>query len=235
MPLALRPITRDNLWAVIDLKLHPDQEAFVEDNVASIANAYVEPTFVPLAVYAGNELVGFAMYGQHPVTGAWWVIRHMIDREHQGKGLGRAAMEAIIAMMAERVGCEEIRNQLCPVELRRVRTLMPRSGFVLLGRLRTASRWFDSGSPIVEQIGIINGRPPRDFMARPASCAVALIPWTGEDGASHETACSGYDIMLPGFPDARDRYRDPHPMPATVRFYAGMNSRLRGSPTPRCP
>ena len=97
MTVTLRPLTRDNLWAVVDLKLHPGQEGFVADNIDSIANAYVEPTFVPLGVYAGDELVGFAMYGQHPDTGAWWVIRLMIDREHQGKGYGRAAMEAVIA------------------------------------------------------------------------------------------------------------------------------------------
>ena len=114
MTVTLRPITRDNLWAVVDLKVHPDQEAFVADNIDSIANAYVEPTFVPLGVYASDELVGFAMYGQHPNTGAWWVIRLMIDREHQGKGYGRAAMEAVIAMMAERVNCEEIVTSFVP-------------------------------------------------------------------------------------------------------------------------
>ena len=115
MTVTLRPITRDNLWAVVALKLHPGQEAFVADNIDSIANASVEPTFVPLAVYAGDELVGFAMYGQHPPeTGAWWVIRLMIDREHQGKGYGRAAMEAVIAMMAERVGCAEIVTSFNP-------------------------------------------------------------------------------------------------------------------------
>ncbi len=114
MTVTLRPLTRDNLWAVVELKLHPGQEAFVADNIVSIANASVEPTFVPLAVYAGEELVGFAMYGQHPETGAWWVIRLMIDRAHQGKGYGRAAMEAVIAMMADRVGCEEIETSFNP-------------------------------------------------------------------------------------------------------------------------
>jgi diamine N-acetyltransferase len=114
MTVTLRPLTRDNLWAVVDLKLHPGQEAFVADNIDSIANAYVEPTFVPLAVYAGDELVGFAMYGQHPNTGAWWVIRLMIDRAHQGQGYGRAAMEAVIAMIADRVGCEEIVTSFNP-------------------------------------------------------------------------------------------------------------------------
>jgi diamine N-acetyltransferase len=96
------------------LKLHPDQEEFVAGNALSIANAYVEPTFVPLGVYAGDALVGFAMYGQHPDTGAWWVIRLMIDREHQGKGYGRAAMQAVIAMMADRVGCDEIVTSFVP-------------------------------------------------------------------------------------------------------------------------
>ena len=38
----------------------------------------------------------------------------MIDRAHQGKGYGRAAMEAVIAMMAERVGCEEIVTSFNP-------------------------------------------------------------------------------------------------------------------------
>ena len=114
MTVTLRPITRDNLWAVLDLKLHPGQEEFVADNAVSIANAYVEPTFVPLGVYAGDELVGFAMYGQHPETSAWWVIRLMIDRAHQGNGYGRAAMEAVIAMMAEGVGCEEIVTSFVP-------------------------------------------------------------------------------------------------------------------------
>jgi diamine N-acetyltransferase len=115
MNVTLRPITRDNLWAVVDLKLHPGQEAFVADNIDSIANASVEPTFVPLAIYAGEGLVGFAMYGEHPPdSGTWWVIRLMIDRDHQGRGFGRAAMEALIAMMAERVGCDEIVTSFNP-------------------------------------------------------------------------------------------------------------------------
>jgi diamine N-acetyltransferase len=99
---------------VLDLKLQAGQEKFVADNAVSIANAYVEPTFVPLAVYVGDQLVGFAMYGQHPESAAWWVVRLMIDREHQGKGHGQAAMEALITMMDERVGCEEIVTSFVP-------------------------------------------------------------------------------------------------------------------------
>src|SRR5262245_50144571 len=114
MTVTLRAITRDNFYGVLDLKLHPGQEQFVADNAVSIANAYFEPTWVPLGVYAADALVGFAMYGQHPTTGVWLVIRLMIDRDHQGKGYGRAAMEAIIEMMVERVGCEEIVTSYVP-------------------------------------------------------------------------------------------------------------------------
>ena len=114
MTVTLRPLTRDNLWDVVDLKLHPGQDDFVAPNIDSITNAYVEPTFVPLAVYAADLLVGFVMYGQHPVTGAWWVIRLMIDRDHQGKGYGRSAMQAVIARMIEEVGCDEIVTSFNP-------------------------------------------------------------------------------------------------------------------------
>ena len=115
MTVTLRPITRDNLWAVVELKLHPGQEAFVAHNIDSIANASVEPTWVPLAVYAGEDVGRLChVRAAPPDTGAWWVIRLMIDREHQGKGYGRAAMEAVIEMMAERVGCEEIMTSFNP-------------------------------------------------------------------------------------------------------------------------
>jgi diamine N-acetyltransferase len=153
MTVTLRPLTRDNLWAVVDLKLHPGQEQFVADNIDSIANAYVEPTFVPLVVYAGDELVGFAMYGQHPNTGAWWVIRLMIDREHQGKGYGRAAMEAVIAMMADRIGCEEIVTSFNPANAVAL-GLYTSLGFQPTGEI-------EDGEPLV-RLRLADRRSPQD-------------------------------------------------------------------------
>ncbi len=153
MTVTLRPITRDNLWAVVDLKLHLGQEEHIEDNVASIANAYVEPTFVPLGVYAGDALVGFAMYGQHPDTGAWWVIRLMIDREQQGQGYGRAAMEAVIELMADRVGCEEIVTSFNPANTVAA-TLYASLGFQPTGEI-------EDGEPLV-RLWLADRQSPRD-------------------------------------------------------------------------
>jgi diamine N-acetyltransferase len=141
MDVSLRPLTRENLWPVVDLTVHPEQEGHVEVNVASIAHASVEPTWVPLAIYAGEEPVGFCMYGQHPVSGGWWVIRLMIGRDHQGKGYGRAAMAQLIDMMIDRTGCEEIITSFVP------ENTVASSLYASLG-FRPTGEWED-GEPLV--------------------------------------------------------------------------------------
>ena len=153
MTVTLRPITRDNFGAVLRLQLHPGQEGLVADNAVSIANAYVEPTFVPLGVYAGDALVGFAMYGQHPDTGAWWVIRLMIAREQQGQGYGRAAMEAVIETMAERVGCAEIVTSFVPSNA-------VAAGLYASLRFRPTGE-IEDGEPLVH-LRLADRRSPRD-------------------------------------------------------------------------
>lgn len=95
--ITLQPITRDNFHLVIDLKVGDGQETFVAPNLYSIAEAQVSPGFVPLAIYEDETLVGFLMYGPDPdAPGDYWIIRLMIDQDHQGRGYGRAAMQQAI-------------------------------------------------------------------------------------------------------------------------------------------
>lgn len=108
MDITLRPVTSREFPAMVRLKVTPAQEEFVAPNLYSIAEAYVEATWTPLAIYAGEEPVGFAMYGHDPETDRWWIIRFMIDVGQQGRGYGRAALRALIARMAERHGCRQI-------------------------------------------------------------------------------------------------------------------------------
>jgi diamine N-acetyltransferase len=109
MAITLRPITRDNISQCIRLGTTEEQKNFVAPNVRSIAEAYVEPSFVPLAIYADDTLVGFVMYGRDPQTGFDWVIRLMIDAQHQGKGYGRAAMHEVLTRIRQQPDCKEIR------------------------------------------------------------------------------------------------------------------------------
>ncbi len=108
MDITFRPVTWANFSAVIELAITPEQTEFLTPNLNSIAEAYLEPTWTPLAIYAGDVLIGFAMFGRDDETGRWWIMRYMIDVQHQGKGYGTAALPGLIDLIVERHGCSEL-------------------------------------------------------------------------------------------------------------------------------
>jgi diamine N-acetyltransferase len=126
--ITLRPLSQENARAVLRLRVAPDQASFVASNADSIADAYVHRELRPLAVYACDDLVGFAMYGQDPDDGRWWIIRMMIDARFQGRGYGRGAMEELIGLMREEHRCESIRLGVDPAN-HRARRLYELLGF----------------------------------------------------------------------------------------------------------
>jgi diamine N-acetyltransferase len=90
----LAEVTADNWWAVIRLRLAPHQEDLVASNVYSLAESKFDPDARPRAVYAGKRVVGFLMYdvSRKGNSRKAAIYRFMIDRKHQGKGYGRAAL-----------------------------------------------------------------------------------------------------------------------------------------------
>lgn len=100
--VTLRDVDRHNFRECIRLDVREDQRGFVASNAISIAQSKVEPECIPQAVYAGERMVGFVMYGYDPEEREHFIGRVMIDRNHQGKGYGRAAVvEAVRRMRAE--------------------------------------------------------------------------------------------------------------------------------------
>ena len=108
MSVTLQPLSPENARPAVRLKVAEDQSRYVASNADSIAEAYVYPNFYPLTIYAGDDLVGFAMYGQDPDDGCWWIIRMMIDERFQRRGYGRGGMQALISLMHEQHQCETI-------------------------------------------------------------------------------------------------------------------------------
>jgi diamine N-acetyltransferase len=96
MTIELRTLTRDNFREIVKLQVAPGQEHFVASNLYSVAEARVNPDWVPLGLYAGGQPVGFLMHGRDPDEGRDWVMRLMIAADHQRQGYGRAAMQAAI-------------------------------------------------------------------------------------------------------------------------------------------
>ena len=63
MKVSLKEIDRENFGRAVKLEVNEDQKGFVAPNVYSIAQSKVEPTYSVQAVYDGEEMVGFVMYG----------------------------------------------------------------------------------------------------------------------------------------------------------------------------
>ena len=102
----IRPVTKDNWKELIRLKVREDQTHFVATNLFSIAEAQFGDDyeghwdFHPFGIYDGETPVGFLMYGfnfEYPKQQAF-IIRLMIDENHQGKGYGRFGMEKMLEL-----------------------------------------------------------------------------------------------------------------------------------------
>lgn len=97
----LVPVTADNRHAVGDLVTHKSQERFVSPMLGNLREALAPPsrngaTLVPWyrAIEADGEVVGFIMASEvteaHATPYLW---RFLIDRMHQGRGIGSAALD----------------------------------------------------------------------------------------------------------------------------------------------
>ncbi len=117
MPIHFSPVTRENWLEVGRLEVRPGQQAFVAPNFVSLAESKFYPEMVPLAIYDAETLVGFWMYGYDPREGCWWIVRLMIDSRYQGRGYGRAAMRAAIAMLSSFAGCKAFKVSYDPENL----------------------------------------------------------------------------------------------------------------------
>ncbi len=109
MTIELREITQENLEDCLRLQPADAQKAFISPIVYSIAESRVTPDEVPLAIYEGDELVGFIMYGISPSDGKHWIFRLMVDERYQHKGYAHAAVREALRRLREQPGCDEVR------------------------------------------------------------------------------------------------------------------------------
>ncbi|PHV07164.1 GNAT family N-acetyltransferase [Janthinobacterium sp. BJB412] len=99
LDVRLAAVTEENFEDIIELPLLKHQEDYLASNAYSIAQASFYPDFQARAIYAGAELVGFLMYDRqsNDRVGEYGIYRFMVDHRRQGKGIGRRAMELVLA------------------------------------------------------------------------------------------------------------------------------------------
>jgi diamine N-acetyltransferase len=91
--IVLKPVTMENFWDVITLKIHKNQEQYIPDNIFLIAQSKIQPVCIPLAIYNDDTIVGFLMYG---LDENYWIYILMIDNKYQGKGYAKEALKTIL-------------------------------------------------------------------------------------------------------------------------------------------
>ena len=134
--VTLRKVAKDNYEAVCDLDVAPDQKNFVSSNGWSLVESHYHPHYETRAIYAGDAPVGFFMWvpdaddGSQARSVSIW--RFMIDKDQQGKGYGRRALELAISEIAASPRVEEIRIGYDP-QNKRAKEMYARFGFTEIG------------------------------------------------------------------------------------------------------
>lgn len=114
MEISLHEITLENFNECVNLKVSESQTKFVASNVYSIAQSKIYPTVDPLAVYSGDEMVGFVMFGFDIKEDRFFLVRLMIDEKQQGKGFGKGATLEVIKRLKQNEDCKEIYLSFVP-------------------------------------------------------------------------------------------------------------------------
>jgi diamine N-acetyltransferase len=112
MTIHLRAVTRDTVSAVCKLDAG-DGHTQVAPNSVSIAQAHFQGEAWFRAVYDDDRLVGFLMLYdptlvEKPEEPDFFLWRLMIDKSDQGRGHGRAAVEALIDHVRSRPGARRL-------------------------------------------------------------------------------------------------------------------------------
>ena len=109
----LEEIDYRNVWDIIELEVTEPQEEFVASNQISLVQAYSvrdsETKAFPFGIYNDDTPVGFLMIGFNEAAtydddevppkvldGNYSLWRLMIDKEYQGQGFGRQAVQLAI-------------------------------------------------------------------------------------------------------------------------------------------
>lgn len=112
MTVRLREVTRETVMAVCKLDAG-DAGRQVAPNAVSIAQAHFHGEAWFRAIHDDDALVGFVMLYdptlvEHAEEPDFFLWRLMIDKAHQGRGHGRAAIAALIEHVRTRPGARRL-------------------------------------------------------------------------------------------------------------------------------
>lgn len=95
--IELRDITVNNWEQCINLKLLKEEKDLIWPNVYSIAQAQFYPKAMSKAIYIGDEMVGYTLFGQdEDDDNLFYIDRLMISKDHRRKNYAFETIRYII-------------------------------------------------------------------------------------------------------------------------------------------
>ncbi len=155
-PLTYRRLDRAAHALIKTIELDPDQVERYLGPVADILTAVERgPAHGVFAIEAEGALAGFfVVHPEKRDRSCWWLGWLALDRHQQGRGYGRAALQAVIAQLRTVVGCRRVRLLVTRDNVR-ARQLYGRGGF------REAGIWAATRELVLELVlpgGVDGGR-----------------------------------------------------------------------------
>ncbi|WBW96353.1 GNAT family N-acetyltransferase [Oceanirhabdus sp. W0125-5] len=95
--ISLENVTLDNWNECINLKLYDEEKVFICPNVYSIAEAQFYPKAVSKAIYDGEQMIGYTMFGEDEDNpNLFFIDRLMISKDYRSKGYAFETIQLII-------------------------------------------------------------------------------------------------------------------------------------------
>ena len=132
--VSLRSVDAENWRACAALEVAHEQRDFVMPVSYYLALCHYGDVWHPLAICRGAEVVGFVMWAVDPSDRSGWLGGLTIDRRHQGRGYGSAAVEAVLRRLRDEHGCSSAALSYSPPNVR-ARKLYASLGFQETGEL----------------------------------------------------------------------------------------------------
>lgn len=95
--IRLVPLSRANYRPVLALEAAPEQASHLPPTAEALLEAHFEGLSA-YAVYAGRAVIGYVVLGEF--AGVPWITRLLIDRHHQGHGLGGQVVRTAVRMLS---------------------------------------------------------------------------------------------------------------------------------------
>jgi diamine N-acetyltransferase len=100
--VSLAPVTAENWRDIARVRTTERQHAWVADVTYYLCVSAFEDLWHSCAVLDDGATVGHVMWAVDPADATHWIGGLVIDTRRQGHGLGRATVEALLALWEER-------------------------------------------------------------------------------------------------------------------------------------